>query len=53
MKRKEADVSSFKTWEGEVIPLNASPLAYLAPRSSHVVVLLPGFGLGCCFSLYF
>lgn len=48
---KEADVSSFQTWEAEVIPHNASPLAYRAPGSAHVVVLLPGSALGCYLSL--
>lgn len=50
-RRKEVDVSSFQTWEGEVNPLDASTLAYLAPGSSHVVVLLPGSTLGCHLSL--
>ena len=41
-KKKDTDVSSFRNWKGEVIPLDVSPLAYLAPGSSQVVVLLPG-----------
>ena len=48
-KKKDIDVSSVRNWEGEVIPLEASPLAYLALGSSHVVVLHPGSALGCCF----
>lgn len=45
-------MSSFQTWECEVIPLYASPLAYRAPGSTHVVVLLPSSALGCYSSLY-
>ena len=41
-KKKDTDVFSFRNWEGEVIPLDVSPLAYLAAGSSQVVVLLPG-----------
>lgn len=48
-KRKkvvEADVTTFKPWEGEVTPLDIIPLAYLAPGGSHVVVLCPRSTLG-------
>lgn len=41
-KKKDANVYSLKTWKGEVISLDISLLAYLAPGSSYIVVLLPG-----------
>ena len=40
-KKKEADVSSFQSWEGDDLPLLVTLCAYLAPRSSQVIVLLP------------
>ena len=48
-KKKEADVSSFQSWEGDVLPILVTLCAYLPPRSSQVIVLLPGQDLGGCF----
>lgn len=48
-KKKDVDVASIWTWEGDVLPLDVSPGAYLAPGSSHIVVLLPSSTLSGCF----
>ena len=48
-KKKNADASSFQSWEGDDLPLLVTPCAYLAPGSSQVIVLLPDQDLGGCF----
>ena len=48
-KKKEADVSSFQSCEGDDFPLLVTPCAYLPLGSSQVIVLLPGQNLGGCF----
>ena len=48
-KKKEVDVSSFQSREGDDLPLLVTPCAYLPPGSSHIILLLPGQDLGGCF----
>ena len=41
-KKKEADVSSFQSWEGDNFPLLVTPCTYLPTKSSQIIVMLPG-----------